>query len=179
MDLPLAREALAAYQPVDERERGFRERIARLLDSPAPSSRSQFDPGHLTASAFVLSPARDALLLIFHKKLGLWLQPGGHIEPDDATLEDAARREVSEEVGLERAAGSALPIFDVDIHAIPARKSEPEHRHFDVRFCFRAERLEVALGDEVADARWVALAEIAQLTSDESVRRAARKLGAG
>lgn len=172
-----ARAAIVAYQPEDPREQGFRQRMLQLLELSAPTSRDHFSPGHLTASAFVLSPARDAVLLILHKKLGLWLQPGGHIEADDESLLAAARREVAEEVGLELPAGQGL-IFDLDIHAIPARKSEPEHEHFDVRFCFHAPTLDFAINDEVVAARWASLAQIDQLTSDESVLRVARKLEA-
>lgn len=176
MILQRARDAIAGYQPSDARERGFQERMLQLLELPAPTSRDQFVPGHLTASAFVLSPARDAILLILHKKLRLWLQPGGHIEASDDSLAAAARREVAEEVGLALPASAAGAIFDLDIHAIPARKDEPAHEHFDVRFCFHSPSLEFATNDEVVDARWAPLTQIEQLTSDESVLRVARKL---
>lgn len=175
MSLSAVRATLRDYRPSDEREAGFRERLLQLLDAEAPLSRSHFEPGHLTASAFVVSPERDAVLLIFHKKLGIWVQPGGHIEPGDSDLEAAARREVAEEVGLELA-GPRAEVFDIDIHAIPARKDEPAHEHFDVRFCLQAPTRSFAASDEVADARWVALAEIDQVTTDESVLRAVRKL---
>ena len=80
-----ARSCLEGYQPRDSRERSFRERMLRLLELTRPFARDHFEPGHLTASAFVVSPASDAVLLIFHRKLGIWVQPGGHIEADDVT----------------------------------------------------------------------------------------------
>jgi len=174
--LESARAAIAGYRPDDARERGFQERMLQLLAMAAPTSRSHFIPGHLTASAFVLSPARDSLLLILHKKLGLWLQPGGHIEAGDESLAAAARREVAEELGLTLPASAEGAVFDLDIHGIPARPDEPAHEHFDVRFCFQAPTLDFATNDEVVAARWAPLAEIDQLTTDESVLRVARKL---
>jgi 8-oxo-dGTP pyrophosphatase MutT (NUDIX family) len=173
--LDAARKALLDYQPTDLREQEFRARMLSLLQARAPLSRAHFEPGHLTASAFVLSPEADAVLLIFHRKLGIWVQPGGHVEPGDLDLEAAARREVAEEVGLSLT-GPAAAVFDLDIHDIPARKDEPAHQHFDVRFCLQSPTRVFAASDEVADARWVALSEIDQVTSDESVLRAARKL---
>ncbi len=173
--LHAARAALGAYEPTDPRERQFLSRMRQLLEHERALSRDHFEPGHLTASAFVLSPEGDAVLLIFHKKLGIWVQPGGHVEPGDADLEQAARREVQEEVGLELEPAAAR-VFDVDIHAIPARKAEPAHEHFDVRFCFRARSRGYRVSDEVVDARWAALGAMEQLTTDESVLRAVRKL---
>jgi 8-oxo-dGTP pyrophosphatase MutT (NUDIX family) len=175
--LASARDELLAYWPANDSERGYRARMLQLLDMPKSLSRQHFEPGHFTASAFVLTPERDALLLILHKKLGLWLQPGGHLEPDDASLGAAAWREAREEVmvELEPATGA---IFDVDIHAIPARREDPEHLHFDVRYCFTAQNTEIRASDEVAGARWVRLTELEGITRDASVLRAARKLTA-
>jgi 8-oxo-dGTP pyrophosphatase MutT (NUDIX family) len=177
VSLQAARTALAAYEPADPREQEYRARMLRLLDEDLALSRSHFQPGHLTASAFVLAPERDAVLLIFHRKLGIWVQPGGHVEPGDVDLEAAARREVQEEVGLELTSGGGpAPIFDLDIHVIPQRKNEPPHEHFDVRFCLQAPTRQFVVGDEIVDARWIELSKIEQLTTDESVLRPVRKL---
>jgi 8-oxo-dGTP pyrophosphatase MutT (NUDIX family) len=170
---------LARYAPRNEEEQGHLARMGALLEQAHPFSRHHATPGHFTASAFVLSPAGDALYLIHHKKLGRWLQPGGHIEPDDSDLLAAARREVLEEVGLAGAPllDEARPVFDVDVHGIPAHKGEPAHEHFDVRFCFRAPSLAAPRpSDEVAGGRWCSLEELCGEGHDESVRRAAAKL---
>jgi hypothetical protein len=66
----------------------------------------------------------------------------------------------------------------VDIHLIPARKAEPAHEHFDLRFAFVAQTRELVLSEEVADLRWVPLSDVQQLGCDESVLRAVRKLRA-
>ncbi|MCB9761914.1 MAG: NUDIX hydrolase [Alphaproteobacteria bacterium] len=141
-----------------------------------PFTRAHFAPGHFTASAFVLSPDRSALLLIHHKKLGRWLQPGGHVDPEDPDLCAAARREAAEETG-QRDLPAAVPgIFDVDIHDIPPLKGEPAHQHFDVRFLFQATSRAVTQTDEVAGVRWVPLEQVSLAESDESVMRAVRKI---
>ena len=88
--------------------------------------------GHLTASAFVVDPRAEAVALIHHRKLGLWLQPGGHAD-GEGNLALVARTEVAEEVGL-NGLHWLLPAFDLNIHAIPARPGEGEHLHLDLRF---------------------------------------------
>jgi len=106
------------------------------------------------------------------------VQPGGHIDATDLDLEAAARREVSEEVGL-RDLAPLLPkgaLFDVDIHPIPARKDEPAHEHFDVRFAFVSRSRAFERSEEVADVRWLPLADVKVTTSDRSVLRAVEKL---
>lgn len=169
---------LAAHRPVDPRELGFVERMTALLRSDGdPFGREHYVPGHFTASSFVLSPQRDALLLIFHGKLHRWLQPGGHVDPTDRDIIDAARREVAEEVGIS-ALGAPVDgaIFDVDIHDIPPLKGHPGHAHFDVRFLFVAPDRNFQAGSDAAAARWVALSDIGAVESDESVMRAVSKL---
>ncbi len=94
--------------------------------------------GHITGSAWVLSPDGSSVLLIHHKKLDRWLQPGGHVDETDQTVADTALREVMEECGLSNLTLAAPVIFDVDVHEIPARGHEPTHFHYDLRFAFRA-----------------------------------------
>ena len=153
---------LEAHRPLDDRERGFRARMLELIAAPDdPFRRDRFVPGHFTASAIVLAPEGGAMLEVHHAKLERWLQPGGHVEPSDATLEFAARREVEEETGLAELAsepGARMP-FDLDIHAIPSRGAEPEHLHFDVRFLFRARTRVCRAGDGARAVRWTDLTE--------------------
>jgi 8-oxo-dGTP pyrophosphatase MutT (NUDIX family) len=184
VDRGTLRQLLEKYEPADAREAGHLRRMASLLRDGEPFARTSFDPGHFTASAFVLSPEGGEVALIFHKKLRIWVQPGGHAESADASLSAAARREVGEEIGVYDLLGDPeegdreVPIFDVDVHPIPARRDEPAHEHFDVRFRFTARSRALRASDEVEGVRWVPLSEVHSLASDESVQRAVRKLTA-
>ncbi len=173
------RALLARHDPADEREAGFVEEmraLARADIASDPTSRAHYVPGHFTASAFVLSPDGDDVLLIEHGKLHRWLQPGGHLEPGDVSVEAAARREVGEETGLHdlRRWGSGL--FDVDVHEIPALKGQPPHRHYDLRLRFVAGTRALRAGSDAKAARWVRWATIDPAITDESVMRALRKI---
>jgi 8-oxo-dGTP pyrophosphatase MutT (NUDIX family) len=168
---------LAAFTPFDEREATHVRRMNQLVRTDGdPFSRDHFVPGHFTASAFILSPDRRSLLLIYHTKLHRWLQPGGHVDPEDADIFAAAAREIREEVGIDDLPLELPAIFDVDIHPIPARKSDPGHEHFDVRFLYRAPTTDAVAGSDAGDFRWVALDQITPELTDESVMRAVRKL---
>jgi 8-oxo-dGTP pyrophosphatase MutT (NUDIX family) len=178
------RSLLDAFEPADALELDHKARIVQLLcDSEAPFSRTQYVPGHVTASAFIVNQTREAVLLILHSKLGRWLQPGGHVEADDADVARSAEREIREEVGLTDLSSHGL--LDVDVHRIPAYREQPAHEHFDVRFWFTAEQTHVIAGSDAQAARWVSTAELLRprlssdgaLRSDESVLRAVRKLG--
>jgi 8-oxo-dGTP pyrophosphatase MutT (NUDIX family) len=170
------RALLLDYVPSDAAEGAHRAAMLDLLDAPGdPFARDHFAPGHFTASAFVLDPAEDDLLLVHHRRLGRWLQPGGHIDPDDAGPLQAATREAAEETGAGPFA-SLGGIFDLDVHAIPGNRQEPDHRHFDVRFLLRANDRRIDPSTEVDGARWVAREAVARFTTDRSVHRAVAKL---
>jgi 8-oxo-dGTP pyrophosphatase MutT (NUDIX family) len=146
-----------------------------LLVSGDPFSSHDTDPGHFTASAFVLCPERRRVLLIRHPKLGRWLQPGGHIEPGDVDLAAAARREVGEETGV-AVEGPSGGIFDVDIHDIPASAKAAAHQHFDVRYAFIARSDRLGASPEALGARWVELSAVALLSDEVSVLRCTERL---
>jgi len=131
-------------------------------------------PGHLTASAFTLNPNEDSLLLIHHQKLDRWLQPGGHIDGGDVSLESAALRELAEETGV--AAVESLGLLDLDVHQIPQRGDVPGHIHYDVRFAFRSRSPTISALDGVHEAVWAPLDELGEFDTDDSVLRAALKL---
>ena len=131
--------------------------------------------GHITGSAWVLDNTKTKILLTHHKKLNKWLQLGGHSDGNPDTL-SVAIREVKEESSIEDFYPYTEDIFDLDAHLIPARKSEPEHYHFDVRFlliCNGSE--EYVVSDESHDLAWVKLSEIERYTKEEAVLRLVRK----
>ena len=151
-----------------------RELVRMLLNhTPAPFSREQFTPGHITATACVLNPSGDSVLLVHHKRLGLWLFPGGHIEAEDATAADAARREAVEETGVKLAPAGAARLAGIDVHGIPARGSEPYHLHHDLVFGFRAEAEAIQGSEETRAVVWRRFEEFARYGLRGSMRRCA------
>ena len=130
--------------------------------------------GHFTGSAWLVSADGERVLLTHHRKLGRWLQLGGHAD-GDGDLAAVARREAEEESGL---SGLALEggIFDMDRHLIPARGNEPAHWHYDVRFVVRASDENFKVSEESHSLAWKSIADIAADSfADESMRRMAAK----
>ncbi|MBX7212519.1 MAG: NUDIX hydrolase [Thermoflexales bacterium] len=175
--------ALRAHRPADAQEAASVAEVDALLAGPDDPFTRERAAGHITASAFVVDSARTATLLIWHTKLKRWLQPGGHCEPSDPSLCEAAMREASEETGL--TAAKLLPAlsgdapFDIDVHAIPARGDVPAHRHHDIRYLFEVVGQGALTPEPESALRWVPLAEVAAL-DDASLSRMARKaLGQG
>ncbi len=129
--------------------------------------------GHVTASAWIVNREQTQVLMLHHRKLGKWLQPGGHADGERDALA-VARKEVAEEVGLTDL-HAVNGIFDLDIHPIPARANEPEHLHYDVRFAFRPRNDQLAQRNhESTDMRWFDIGEVANW-EEPSLARMARK----
>ncbi|HET8583477.1 MAG TPA: coenzyme F420-0:L-glutamate ligase [Jatrophihabitans sp.] len=125
--------------------------------------------GHLTASALVLDPSRGTVLLTLHPRVGLWLQLGGHCEPGDHTLLDAAAREAREESGIGSLSFDPTPIA-LDVHPITCSLGVPT-RHFDVQFLAVAPAgAEPVPSAESVDLRWFGWDELPAGVSPELPR---------
>ena len=177
--MPTDHAALAAlFQAFGERTPEQAGETRLFLDFLA-SSEDVFErrhpPGHFTGSAWLVSADGQRVLLTHHRKLGRWLQLGGHAD-GDTDLARVALREAEEESGLMDLVVEG-GIFDLDRHAIPARGADPEHWHYDVRFVVRATGSEdFAVSEESLELAWKPIVEIvADPSADESMRRMAGK----
>jgi 8-oxo-dGTP pyrophosphatase MutT (NUDIX family) len=168
-------EKLDAYVPADDREARAIQALQQFVSTHPDCFERSLLIGHVTGSAWVVDRDRSSALLTHHRKLGKWLQPGGHADgaPDILAV---ALREVREECGLAEIRPVFEGIFDIDIHAIPARAAEPEHLHYDVRFLIEADRnAPLALSEESRSLAWVAPDEVASLNPEESLSRMVAK----
>lgn len=154
------------------------DRFEKLLQAYPDCFRRDCWAGHITGSAWLVDAHGDEVLLTHHRKLDIWVQLGGHSDGDPDTPE-VARREAEEESGLIVEALSS-EIFDLDIHAIPARRNDPEHLHFDVRFAFvTTSGRDYRVSDESHDLAWVKVDELDRFSREQSMLRMARKWLAG
>lgn len=171
--------ALESHSPADDAEARDRVRILDFVRRHADPFDRGIAEGHLTGSALVVSADGRSTLLLHHRKLDRWLQPGGHADAGERSGEAVALREALEETGI---AGLALDAraprpLDLDVHAIPARGGEPAHAHLDLRYLVVAPpdaALSPALA-ELREIRWVPWDEVNALGPDGGLRRALAK----
>jgi 8-oxo-dGTP pyrophosphatase MutT (NUDIX family) len=167
---------LRAHRPKDEDEKNSRERIVDFVEANPSCFERSLLSGHVTGSAWVMSRAGDRVILVHHRKLGRWLQPGGHCD-GDSNVSRVAWREASEETGLRSIVPASQAVYDVDVHTIPAHETEPAHFHYDVRFRFLADPDEAPLASAESRAvRWVGLEEARRLSGERSVLRMIEKM---
>ena len=154
------------------------ETVGRFIDfvrSEGDCFERSLAGGHVTGSAWIVNADGSQVLLTHHRKLDRWLQLGGHADGDPDVFA-VAMKEAREESGLSDFEAVMAGIFDLDIHPIPARKSDPEHLHYDVRYLFRATgATDYVVSDESHDLRWVPLDEVTTLTTEDSMTRMVRK----
>ncbi|WP_432247978.1 NUDIX hydrolase [Streptomyces sanyensis] len=162
---------LKEYRGPDEEQAALRLAYLDHLAEHADGMWKSCGAGHLTASALVVDPARGRVLLTLHRKLGMWLQMGGHCEPGDRTLAAAALREAREESGIDGLALLPGGPVTLDRHPIPA----PCHRHLDVQYAAVAPAgATAALSEESLDLRWFPYEEVASVADASVVRLLAR-----
>ena len=168
------RALLIAYGQAHPAEHETVDRFRAFVDAHPDCLDRSCRLGHVTASTWILSPDGTECLLTLHRKLGKWLQLGGHVD-GEPEIWRAALREAQEESGMELFEVIPAPL-DLDIHPIPARAAVPEHLHLDVRFLLRVEPgQELRQSDESLDLRWFPADQLGTVTAEESVLRLHRK----
>lgn len=166
---------LTAYAAKHPEEAATISRFIDFVKAESDCFERSLAIGHVTGSAWIVNADGSQVLLTHHAKLDRWLQLGGHAD-GEADVLAVAFKEAREESGLTDFEPVGDGIFDLDIHPIPARKSDPEHLHYDVRYVLRATgNTDYIVSDESHDLRWVTPDEVEDLTGEESMLRMVRK----
>ncbi|MEZ5261499.1 MAG: NUDIX hydrolase [Acidimicrobiales bacterium] len=151
----------------------FRARMLTFVDAHPDALLRTCARGHLTSSALVVHADRRRVLLLEHRKLRRWFQPGGHAD-GEANLAASARREATEESGI---AGLTVlwPAIDLDIHEVRP-PAEPAHDHLDVRYLVLAPPDAVAAHNhESTGQAWVTEGGLDGFGADDGLRRLVRR----
>ena len=111
-----------------------------------------------------------------HRRLDRWLLPGGHVEPQDDRISDAARREVIEETGAALLPNEAPSLVSMDVHGIPSNGKEPYHLHHDMLFVLRAVSEQLQCSPESREVAWCSPSEFDRYALPDNIRRAYRRV---
>jgi len=168
---------LKQYQPRFMDEMAFVKRSIDYIEQHEDCFYRELMPAHVTGSAWVVNPDRSRALLMHHKKLDQWFQPGGHAD-GDADIVRVALKETEEETGISAEHIKLVDgsIFDVDIHTIAPYGNDPQHEHIDVRFLLEIDdRLAVPGNDESHEILWIDLLAVSHYNRNRSTYRMLEK----
>lgn len=169
-------ELLEKHKPFDENEAQMLQEMIVFVKTNEDCFKRELLIGHVTGSAWIVDKTRNFVLLMHHKKLNRWFQPGGHCDGESDVLA-VAIKEANEETGLVDIQPVSHHIFDIDIHLIPERKGVPAHYHYDVRFLFEADmNTPIEINEESNDVKWIDIEEVINYNNEESMRRMVKKI---
>jgi len=168
---------LKSYQTRFMDELAFVNRSIEFVEQHSEVFVRELWPAHVTGSAWVVNPDRSKVLMMHHKKLDSWFQPGGHADGDSDIIR-VALKETAEETGIDAADIKLVSgeVFDVDIHTIPPHGNDAEHQHIDIRFLIEIDdQLPVPGNDESHDVLWVDLQNVSRYNRNRSTYRMLEK----
>lgn len=164
-----AHRILTTWTPPDEQQARLRTEYLDFIAQHEDAVERRCRIGHVTASALLVSPRGDEVLLTLHARIGRWLQLGGHIEADDASLIDAALREAREESGIVPITIDPVPLR-LDRHQVNCsdkRGGFDVLDHWDIQFLARAHDRIHTISEESTDLAWWPMGGLPEV--DESV----------
>jgi 8-oxo-dGTP pyrophosphatase MutT (NUDIX family) len=157
-DLEVALAHLAAAALASPESQAHRDQVASYVARHTDAAHRSSTEGHLTGSALVVDAAGERTLLMLHRKLGRWFQPGGHAD-GDTNLPAVALREAQEETGI-LPLTVVVPAIDVDVHEVRPPREAP-HLHLDTRYLVLAPPgAEEQANEESLALRWVTVDEL-------------------
>jgi 8-oxo-dGTP pyrophosphatase MutT (NUDIX family) len=169
---------LSRFRPQDPTEAADVARVTELVETAEdPWLRSI--PLHVTASALIVHPESERVLLRWHQRQQAWLQIGGHGDPGETDPIDIALREGREETGLtDLVPWPDAAIVHVVIVPVPAKGDEPAHEHADLRFVLATADPDAARPEKPdAPLRWLTLPNAHETTTEINVRETLSRAG--
>jgi hypothetical protein len=174
MQRKLLKQLLVSYKEnslmMEEEQKDLDQMLSLLENNPRCFSRDSLE-AHFTGSCWIVDLSKKYCLLTHHRKLGVWLQLGGHAD-GDPDLFNVAKKEGFEESGIQGIKPLSSEIFDIDIHEIPERKQVPKHFHYDIRFLFEVDKdIPFIVSEESLDLAWVPIVNLEDYNSERSLLR--------
>ena len=145
--------SLEDYTTEDLLQQNYKKEMISFFKNNDNCFERSCSKGHFTASAWVINSEETHILLMHHRKLGIWIQLGGHADGDENLLA-VSIKEVLEESGI-KTRSITDKIFDIAVHQIPEYELDKEHYHYDVRFLLKSTRNDTLIkNEESIDIRW-------------------------
>ncbi len=167
-------EKLERYQLQNPGEAKVVQKFKNFVKSHSDCFNRSLLMGHVTGSSWLLDPSEKKVLLTHHKKLGKWLQLGGHADGECDVLKVAVK-EAQEESGIQEIRPLQEEIFYLDVHTIPEYHGVPEHEHYDVTFLLKASKDDFHLSEESSALAWLSADELGGMEVDDSVKKMLKK----
>lgn len=166
-----------SYTPVDESEKISKRKVVELLEGYPNCFERDNMPGHITGSALLVDEKRENILLNHHRKIGKWLQFGGHSD-GEANPFNVALRETIEESGITKTS-FIYPfsgIFDIDVQLIPKYKELQKHYHYDIRILLTTTQTDFTVSNESKELKWIKIDNVKKYNSQKKFFRMINKL---
>lgn len=161
-----------------QEEQNIADEFTLFIQSNEKCFLRELEKGHITGSCLLWNETETACLFTLHKKLGRWLQLGGHAD-EESDLLNVALKEAKEESGINEIAPITNEIFDLRIHSVPKRACEKAHLHYDVRYLLKVQNeVPFIVSSESIDLKWIELKDFERFGLDESILKMKKKLTA-